>query len=257
MGWFFLAVGKKLPLFKKIKKNIELSSLKIPSTKLDMVSSQVLDNFGRYIAEFQFIHNWDKKEFSKYVTVVGEENLKNANKVPSMILTSHLANWEVIVRYFYFKKNNAIIINRPMNNQFVNKILFKYRSNRTNFEYVDKNSASKKIIEAINNKALIGMLADVKLQGKLINFLGRKAQSSDIVARLHEKHKMQIIPTKVERYQKFKFKITFYPPVTFDQDALKNKDYEAMTIQIHKIYESWIAQNPGQWFWLHNRWKIN
>ena len=143
-----------------------------------------------------------------------------------------------------------------MNNPYVDQLLFKYRSNRKNMEYVDKNNASKKLIEAAQKKILVGILADVKLQGKMISFLGRKAESSDIVARLHDKYNMQIIPTKVERYQNTKFKITFYPPVKFDSEDIKNKDYTAMTVQIHKIYESWIAENPSQWYWLHNRWKI-
>ena len=256
MGKLMIRIGKILPFYKKICNNLRLSSLKIPDDKIDVIATQVLDNFGRYIAEFQFIHSWDKKELEKNVIIEGKEYLENVNKKPTLMLTPHMANWEVLVRYFYFRENKVLIINRSMNNTYVNKLLFEYRSKCPNFDYVDKNHASKKIIEAASKNILIGMLADVKLQGEQIDFLGRKAESSTIVARLHLKYKMEIIPVKLERLQHCKFKITFLPPIKFNQLDVKNSDLKAMTMDIHKVYENMIAENPGQWFWLHNRWKL-
>jgi KDO2-lipid IV(A) lauroyltransferase len=245
-----------LPLFKRICVDIKLSSLRIPEDKVKQIALASLNNFGRYIAEFQFIHSWTKKTFNQYVTVVGAENLEQHNKKATIILTSHHANWEVIVRYFYFKKDKVMIVNRSMNNPYVNKLIFDIRSQKKYFEYVDKNSASKRLIDGIKNNYFIGMLADVKLPGKHLPFLGRNAMCTDIIARLYDRYKVNIIPCSVTRVQDTHFIITFHPKLKFNN--LKNEEplNTEITKEINSIYEQWIAQNPEQWYWIHNRWKI-
>jgi len=256
MGQLAVLILSPMPIFKRMCNDIKLSSLRIPEDSIKNIATRSLNNFGRYIAEFQFVHSWSKSDLNKYVKVFGEEHLTNIGKKSSLVLTSHHANWEVIVRYFYFRKEKIRVVNRSMNNLLVNELLFKIRSHKKYFEYIDKNNASKKLIDSILNKYVIGMLADVKLQGKLLNFLGRKAHCSDIIARLYCKYKLNIIPCNVTRVNDHCFTINFHPPVIFNEDDVKNSDYQAMTTQVNKIYEKWIAENPSQWYWLHNRWKI-
>ena len=255
MGMFAEKLLKRLPIFKRMCNDIRASSLKIPEKKIEKIALASINNFGRYIAEFQFIHSWTKNELEKHVKVLGLENLKTAEKKSTIILTAHQANWEVIVRYFYFRNEKVMIVNRSMNNPYVNKLIFNIRSQKNNFEYVDKNNASKKLIEGIKNKYFIGMLADVKLPGITMPFLGRKAMCSDVIARLHDKYKVNIIPCSVTRVNETNFLLNFHPKVCFD-NLRKNEDpYTEMTREINNIYERWIAENPEQWYWIHNRWK--
>jgi len=247
---------KRMSIFNRICKDIKLSSLTIPNSKIEKIALASINNFGRYIAEFQFIHSWTENELNEHVTVVGLENLENLSKKPSLVLTSHHANWEVIVRYFYFRQEKVRVVNRAMNNPYVNKLIFKIRSHKKDFEYIDKNSASKKLIEAIKEKFVIGMLADVKLQGEVMPFLGRNAICTDIIARLHDKYKVDIIPCNVTRVNDTKFILTFHPKVTFKNLRGEEDQYTEMTARINSIYEKWIAENPEQWYWIHNRWKI-
>jgi KDO2-lipid IV(A) lauroyltransferase len=255
MGKVTESLIKHLPIFERMCSDIRTSSLKIPASKIKKIALASINNFGRYIAEFEFIHTWTKEEFDKYVKVTGLENLKNLEKKPVIILTSHHANWEIIVRYFYFRNDKVMIVNRSMNNPYVNKLIFNIRSIRKNFEYVDKNSASKKLIEGIKNKYFIGMLADVKLPGIKMPFLGREAMCTDVIARLYDKYKVNIIPCSVTRVKDIQFILAFHPKMDFGKLVNDENPYQEITREVNNVYERWIAENPEQWYWIHNRWK--
>lgn len=246
---------KHFPIFERMCNDIRASSLKIPEEKIEKIALASLNNFGRYIAEFQFIHSWTKNELAKYVKVKGLENLKNLENKAVIILTSHHANWEIIVRYFYFRNEKVMIVNRSMNNPYVNKLIFNLRSLKKNFEYVDKNKASKKLIEGIKNKYFIGMLADVKLPGIKIPFLGREALCTDVIARLYHKYKVNIIPCSVTRVKGTHFILNFHPKMDLHNLSKDEKLYREITEKMNSVYERWIAENPEQWYWIHNRWK--
>ena len=144
MGKITEGIIKHMNIFKRICSDIESSSISIPASKVKKIALASINNFGRYIAEFQFIHSWTEAELKKHVKVVGIENLEGISKKPSLVLTSHHANWEVIVRYFYFRKEKVRVVNRSMNNPYVNNLIFKIRSHKKDFDYIDKNNASKK-----------------------------------------------------------------------------------------------------------------
>ena len=74
------------------------------------------------------------------------------------------------------------------------------------------------------------------------------------IAELSLRYDMPLIPGRVMRTKGCHFKGTVYPPLDFEKTGDKEKDMLAIMTQVNALLESWIRENPEQWFWVHKRW---
>jgi KDO2-lipid IV(A) lauroyltransferase len=195
-----------------------------------------------------------EKDIEKYVKVVRKENLPKDDSRPSILLTGHFGNWEVLVRQFENFVNHPYVVYRKQNNPFLEKFFQSLRLSNGKLSFVEKGALARKLPEIVSKKATLGLLCDLKEDGLHANFLGRKAKIGLSVAKLICKYNFRIIPVRVDRYNKHYFNINVYPEMKFSKKDLEEKNYEKITLQIYKMYENWIAEHPSNWYWVHNRW---
>ena len=81
--------------------------------------------------------------------------------------------------------------------------------------------------------------------------LGKKAFKTTIPAQIVKKFNCEIVPVYIQRYEKFKFKISVERPIKFDQYS----DQEIITEELNKVLEKMVLNDPSQWILTHNRWK--
>ena len=107
----------------------------------------------------------------------------------------------------------------------------------------------------LKNKGNIAMLVDQKLnEGLAIPFFGSPAMTAPAIAHFALRFNCPIIPTRVERLNGARFRVTLYPPLYMDKESIPDASIEAMLIKINMILESWIKERPAQWLWIHRRW---
>tara|TARA_B100000029_G_C17578826_1_gene958978 strand:+ start:1312 stop:2190 length:879 start_codon:yes stop_codon:yes gene_type:complete len=234
--------------YKRIFKNLNNNEIKKNIEKC-------WENLGRTIFELLILEKIiDKK--NKKIRINGLENIKKAiEKNESVIFFSiHQSNWEILVPTIDKLGFRVGAIYRHINNNFINKLIINKRN-----RCIDKNKSfytpkgkegAKEIISAINNNSSLVVLVDQKDNaGENIKFFNINSKTQTAFLKIARKHKLNLIPVKNVRSDKY-FNITFYPPIDpFKQDI---KDSEAMLI-VNKIIEKWIIENPTQWFWQHNR----
>jgi len=61
-----------------------------------------------------------------------------------------------------------------------------------------------------------------------------------------------VVPIHIERVDSFNFKLKIYKPLTYS----KNQTVETITLNLNQILEKMIVNNPSQWIWSHDRWKV-
>ena len=88
-------------------------------------------------------------------------------------------------------------------------------------------------------------------QGIKLNFFNQKAYTTTIPAQLVKKFGMPVVPIFIERFDKIKFKMTVYKPMSFN----KIESIEEITVKLNKTLENMILKSPNNWIWSHNRWK--
>lgn len=203
------------------------------------------DNLGRVFAEYPHL----ERIATDYTEVVGNEHL--AFTPPAILISYHGANWEMAATSLYMRGIPIDLIYRAPNNPHVNVMLKKMRSLDGKIETHPKSAAGmKKVIERLKMGKNLGILIDQKYnQGVEAEFFGQPAMTSPAFIQLATKYKTPVIPVRVERLKGCHFRVTIHPHMDM------NRPPEAIIRSAHDLLESWIAERPDQWIWLHRRWK--
>jgi lauroyl/myristoyl acyltransferase len=74
-------------------------------------------------------------------------------------------------------------------------------------------------------------------------------------AQLGLKYKCKIYLAWVSREEKSTFNVEFYSPLNMNNFENNDESIQRVTNEINQFFEKKISENPGQYFWLHDRWK--
>jgi len=236
------------------KKNLKDIYPDLSKKRINLITKQIWNNLGRNIAEFPHITNMKKDEILDLVEI---KNLKILDKYKNkavLFVTAHYSNWEIaniLLHHLGFKMNT---IYRVANNNFIDKKIKEMRSEGKNINLFKKGKKeSGRFLLNILKKQAGGMLIYQKYgEGIDIKFLGKEAKTSSFVANIAKKYEINIVPVCVKRQANKKYELIIEDPIT--KDFTKNKSELEIMLELNKIIESWINNDPSQWFWVHNRW---
>lgn len=249
-------IGPLLPVNEVAKENLHnIFGSTIDSKEL---LTQIWDNFGSFIGEFPYINKMGEEEISNRVEIIGASNIEQFQQLhqPFVLFTGHFANWDVVLRMankFYHK---CVVIYRKANNPYVDRLINKSRIT-SNVKFIAKGTMGiRELISSIKSGYSIGMLIDQKMNdGIEVPLLGRPAMTADAIAKIALQFDYPIVPVQIVRTSGSYFKMIIHPPIKFQKTTDNKQDcYDIMCI-INTMLGNWIQENPGQWFWFHNRWK--
>lgn len=249
----FKFIGKRLKASKSAKQNIEMVfPSKFNSSELEEIVNQVWSNLGHIVAETPYLLSLSDDEFAKYVSLKGLENIKNISGRRALFFSAHLANWELLGKALAPYNITLNGVYREPNNKFVSALINKLRSKFVEGELFPKGKqGAKLIVKALQNDKAVYMLLDQRMDdGINVPFLEHEAMTAPAIASLALKYDCPIIPVQVIRKNNSNFEIVFHSPLDY-----KDKDIRTIMTEINSIIGEWVKANPGQWFWLHNRWK--
>jgi KDO2-lipid IV(A) lauroyltransferase len=238
------------------------SKQKSISINSQAIVNQVWDNFGSFIGEFPYVNKMSEEELSRRIEISGLENIIEFQKSqqPFLLFTGHFANWDFalkIINKFYPK---FAIIYRKLNNPYVNKLINNTRT-RGDIRLIPKGSkGARYLISAIRSGYAIGMLVDQKMNNGIeVPFLGQPSMTAQAIAKIALQFSYPIIPLQVVRTNSNSsyFKVIIHPPIELQKTNNNQTDCYNIMLTINQILGNWVQENPGQWFWFHNRWKKN
>jgi KDO2-lipid IV(A) lauroyltransferase len=144
---------------------------------------------------------------------------------------------------------------RRQNNPFLNSMVERMRS-RYSSRLIYKQGALKRILAALKNRQMVGILADQAVfpeEGYLIDVLGRKAWASKAPVIIARKSGVPLIPVFLHREGE-RHVLTFYPEHLFGDD-MSDEGIKNETQALSRYVENFVVANPTQWYWVHRRWK--
>lgn len=249
-GFIGRSIGPKLSVNRKALRSIETSLPGKTPEEYKKIIYDMWDNLGRTFAEYPHLY----KIAHERMTATGAENLQPVidSDIPCILFTGHLANWETAAAYAYKLGIELDLIYRAPNNPYVEGILQRCRSMDGRLKTYPKSSQGmRQVMTALKSGRRIGILIDQKYnQGIAMPFFGRTAMTSPAFAQLAQKFDCPLHAARVERLKGANFHLTVYP-------ATKTNDrtVEDIIAESHIMLEKWITERPGQWLWLHNRWR--
>lgn len=258
-SWLAKKIGPFLRVTKIAKRNMRRTiAANMSNDELDKLIIRLWEHYGRYIAEFVFIDRLSRDELDKRIIIEGMENIADLNnkKKPFLICLAHIGNWDFLIRNITKLYPKFSIIYRKLNNPLINKVIIDTRKQEGIDLIAKGSSGAKDLVKAIKSGNSIAMLVDQKMNNGIeVPFFGMPAMTANAIAKLSLQFDMPIIPVQIIRTKGSNFKAIIHTRLSPQIVGNKNEDSYLIMREINQLIETWIRQNPEQWFWFHNRWK--
>jgi KDO2-lipid IV(A) lauroyltransferase len=198
--------------------------------------------------------------WSKYI------ELKNFREVVELLtrkdqglilLTGHYGNWEILGYMLATLGFRTTSVARPLDNRYVNEWVLGVRE-RQGQRIIDKRGATSEVIDVLTNKGAVGFIADQNAgsKGIFVDFFGRKASTYKSIGLIAMQFDVPVVIGYARRHpEKFHFTVgvqdIVYPPDWKSQDD----PLSYITQRYTKALEDVVRKEPGQYLWVHRRWK--
>ena len=174
-----------------------------------------------------------------------------------IMLTGHYGNWEVLGYALATLGFETTSIARPLDNPYVNDWLLGVRE-RQGQKIVDKKGATDQVTTVLEDRGAVGFIADQNAgpKGLFVDFFGRKASTYKSIGLLAMNFNVPVVIGYARRRSdQFKFTMGV-------QDIIYPQDWEGqddalryITQRYTKGIEDFVRDDPGQYLWVHRRWK--
>lgn len=178
---------------------------------------------------------------------------------PAILFTGHIGNWELLpVGAARFGLDLAVMFRRP-NNPYAEKVLLAIRGAAMG-ELIpagfQAGLAAARVLEAGGH---LGMLVDQHFsRGPAVPFFGRPARTAPTLAKLARHFRCPVHGAWAERLDGARFRIHLTPALDLDAayaDPDARRAEQAIMAKVTAELECWVRARPGQWNWLHRRWR--
>ena len=261
LGLLFYKIDKKHR--KHTLNNLKIAFPTKTENELNDIAIKFYKNLGMVFVEIFRLNKYKESNVDDFVesdfdhikNIYGEQGI--------LLLTAHFGNWELLAKTFGLKGYKGNVLARPLDNPYIEKILYDLRTASGNKVIYNRENAVKNIIKALNEKEIVGFLPDEnasKRIGVFVDFFGVKACTMPGMANIAAKTKLPVVPAFIVRIKGkdgnySKHRLIIEPPL----DIKYTGDRKTDTMNILKLFnekiEDIIKQYPEQWFWIHNRWK--
>ncbi len=251
----FVLFGPFFRSKKIIKKNISIAFIDANQNFKKDIINKMWKSYGKIFAEYMFIKNFRKIESKRFLDVKGQEILEEVkiSNNPVIFVSAHFDNFELMAMHIEKSGIDLAAIYRPLNNIFLNPLMENIRKKYICNKQIKKGvSGTKEILKYFKSGTSVALMIDQRVsEGIKSLFFGKQALTTTIPAQFVKKFNCKIVPIYIERKNDGNFILEIMKPINFEN----NKSIENITLELNKLLEKMIINNPYQWIWSHNRWK--
>jgi KDO2-lipid IV(A) lauroyltransferase len=241
-------------------RNLEMALPEKTLTEREQVLRLVYRSLGWQLAEFCLMSGYTREQASRFVRYEGLENYLAARDRGKgvLVLTGHLGAWELSSFYHSLVGYPMSLVIRRLDNPLVDAFVNRVRCLHGN-RVIHKDDFARGLLTAMHNNETVGILMDTNMtppQGVFVPFFGVPACTATAMARVALKTDAAVLPGFLlwepaeERYV-----LHFGSPIELTRSGDTEADILANTARFTAAIESYVRRYPGQWLWVHRRWK--
>jgi KDO2-lipid IV(A) lauroyltransferase len=235
-------------------KNLSFAFPDLDDTARRQIVDGVFANIARLLVAFAHFPSLNAANISQWIEYDGVENYTHAKKKGRGVLvaTAHLGNWELSAFAHALLTEPMNVMVRSLDNPLVDRLVETRRALSGN-RLIAKWDAARPVLKALRNNEAVGVLIDQNTsasEGVFAEFFGKLACANPAFVKLAYHSGAPIVPGfALWDEARRKYILHFYPEVPLTGDAT------ADTQRLHSMFEQIIRTHPGQWMWIHRRWK--
>jgi KDO2-lipid IV(A) lauroyltransferase len=217
-------------------------------------------NLGWLLAEFCQMRKYTPENTSGFLRYEGLRHYLDARDTGRgvLVLTGHLGAWELSSFYHSLMGYPMSMVIRRLDNELVDRLVNGVRCLHGN-KVVHKDDFARGLISAMRNGETVGILMDTNMtppQGLFVDFFGTPACTASGMARVALKTGAVVLPGFLLWEESSEsYVLHFGAPLELIRSGDNEADIAANTALFTKTLEDYIRRYPGQWLWLHRRWK--
>jgi KDO2-lipid IV(A) lauroyltransferase len=248
---YFRLLDALVPRLNRVaRRNIQIAGL----SGSDEIIEEMWGSLARSLAVFARLPKIERANVSGWIRYEGLEHYIDAKRRGRGVLfaTAHLGNWELSAFAHALMTEPMNVVVRPLDNALLDSFVGRRRTLSGN-RVIGKRDAARSILRALKNNEAVGILMDQNVlpaEGVFVDFFGVPACAGAAFAKLAAHSEATVIPGfSLWCGEEKRYVLRFYPPVEITGDL------QCDTQRIHSQLEQVIREHPGQWLWLHRRWK--
>jgi KDO2-lipid IV(A) lauroyltransferase len=235
-------------------RNLELAYPEKTPAERKAIADEVFRSIARLLYAFARFPRINRQNISQWIRYEGLDHFLDAKKAGHGVLfaTAHLGNWELSAFAHGLMTEPMNVVIRPLDNPAVDRLVEQRRQLSGN-KLIEKWDGARAILRALQQNEAVGILIDQNTslpEGVFVNFFGTPACANTAFAKIAHRTSARVIPGFALWLEDEKrYVLRFYPPLEITGDPAHD------TEQLHAILERVIREFPGQWLWIHRRWK--
>jgi KDO2-lipid IV(A) lauroyltransferase len=242
------------------ERNLDLALPELSSKAKKRILRHVFRNLGWQLVEFCRMPRYTPANTRGWLRTEGLDHYLAAEVRGKgvLILTGHLGAWELSSFYHSLMGHPMAMVIRRLDNRLLDEYVNGIRCLHGN-RVLHKDDFARGLLSAMRAGQSVGILMDTNMtppQGEFVKFFGLTACTASGLARVALKTGAAVLPGFCLWEEKEKqYVLHFGPELKFNRTAHPEADILALTQQCNDVLESWIRRFPGQWLWIHRRWK--
>lgn len=177
---------------------------------------------------------------------------KKAGERGTVAALSHFGNWEINAQIAEFvKPRRAGCVYQAIRNPLLDDLVNRDRRSR-GVSTFDKKKGMQGASDLLKKGGVVGVLTDQHAGGAGIwmPLFGKISSTSPLAASLAQRTGALLAMVSVRTIGLARWEIRTSEPV-----PTEGRTIAEITMDLNRLLESEIRHSPGDWFWVHNRWK--
>lgn len=252
MGWFSRTVLGPTAMNRRVRDNLAHVFPELPRSEVKRICREVADNFGR-----SFIELHSGPEFARFAATlpIGGPGLAALDRAhaegrPVILVSAHFGNYDAWRAGLSARGFRVGGLYMPMTNPLANRRYVATIESIAAPLFPRGKEGMTDMVRFLKSGGMLGLLGDHYMaRGALVDFLGKPAWTATSAAKMALKYDALLVPLYATRNPDgLSFTIEVEEPVP-------HSDVMTMTRALNDSASARVRANPGQWFWLHRRWK--
>jgi KDO2-lipid IV(A) lauroyltransferase len=223
------------------------------------IAKASLAGFALAMAEFPDILYLNKDNLHRWVSVSGLEHYEKACRAGKGVLlfTAHFGNWEIGNAALAILSRPPVFMARILDSPFLEEASTFVRAS-LGIGNIHKENAMRPTLRLLKKGEAVKLLIDQNVaasEGVFVDFFGRPACTTSGMALMALHTGAAVLPIFTTRMPDGKYLTEIGPQVETVNTGNRDHDTWANTQNYTRIIEDHVRKYPGQWLWMHQRWK--
>ena len=260
MGWLAYLFARELRRTADI--NLRLAFPEKSDQERAALLRECFDNLGRLLGFFSQFSSRSLDQLRDLMDVQGLHHLETAKRARGnklLLYTGHLGAWELTSFGLSLVGHPFAFLVRRLDNPRIEEMVDRVRKRFGN-QTLDKLSAARSMLKILRSgETPLGLLPDLNTlddEAIFIDFFGVPAATTFVVAKLAVRTKTPLVPVFAPwSEEKGKYLLIIEEPIPIENSGDEDADVRKVTVDLTRRIENQIRRYPGQWLWIHKRWK--